>query len=144
MVSDWGMYWMHRCGKSVREISRELNLTKSTVGRWIKKYRDGDLEYHKRVRRKKTSARSNRLLIRIATAHRKVSVSHLKDLWNENVCMLTVYRRLRAAKLRRYRKALKSFLSQENKIQRQRWCMRHSLWREQPQWNRIVWTDESL
>ena len=133
---------MHRCGKSVRDIAGELQLTKSTVGRWIKNYREGNLEYRKRVRRKKTSARSNRLLIRIAKAHRKVSASHLRDLWNENVSVQTVYRRLREVKLKKYRKALKPFLSQANIIQRERWCMRHSLWREL-QWNRIVWTDES-
>jgi transposase len=146
LVNKWfkiGMaIGMHRSSKSVREIGLELQVPKSTVGRWVNKYNAGTLRYVKRASRLKTSARSNRLLVRIAKVNRSSSASHLKELWGERIGLSTVYRRLRKLKLRPYRKVLKPFLTEANKASRLTWSMQHCLWRE-PQWNRVVFTDES-
>jgi len=128
---------------SIKAIAHRLNVTRQTVYRWIQDYNQHDkvIANRPRGRSRKTTGRSNRLLVRLAVQNNKSSTNRLKQLWREPVSASTVYRRLREAGLRRRRMALCPLLTPAQTAARLEWAMRRVIWRAI--WNRVIFTDES-
>lgn len=126
----------------IAQISREVQVCKRTIFRWISEFRNGKTAASKSPGRpKKTTTRSNRLLCRLALNHHLHSASQLKRQWQEQVSLSTIYRRLRSSGIRRRKRAIVPFLSPANVESRLQWSMARAHWREV--WNRVVFTDES-
>lgn len=72
-------------GKSVRQISQNLDIAKSTVGDIIKKYKSGgDIETigKKGGRPKQVSERCRRMLVRVCKSGRRNTLREVTSLWN--------------------------------------------------------------
>ena len=124
-------------------VSQTLKLPLSTVHRWISRY-----EQSKSVARRpgsgrprKTSARSDRILYRLARANGFTTSSELLRHWEKGISTRTVLRRLHERNLRRYRPNRVPLLTKKHKRARQDWAMAHCHWRVQ--WKRVIWSDES-
>jgi len=132
-----------QCGFSCREIADEVGITYSAVAKILRKRRRNALRLRIPLgRTRKTTARADRLLLRLARNNRLSSATQLLRMWRERVSKWTVYRRLRLKGLRKYRLLRVPFLSRNNIADRLRWAQRRVLYRE-VQWDRIVWSDES-
>jgi len=135
---------LHQGGYSLLDAARWAGVSVRTVARWWSRFletRSVALK-PKPGRTRKTSSRADRLLGRLAKAHRFATARELLQYWKQQVSIWTVYRRLRERGFRRCRPVKRPLLTQRHRQLREQWAMERSLWRE-PQWNRIVWTDES-
>lgn len=133
------------CGFSLREISEMLQnrISYSGISRVLRRNALHGLHVPHRVGRPRiTTARANRLLVRLARRYRLRSARQLLNYWAERVSRHTVYRRLRDAGLRPYRMLKRPLLSVANRRDRFMWCQRRVLWRDVA-WDTIVWSDES-
>jgi len=142
----WRAVGMFEAGKSRKWISRFLRVPKRTVDYWIKCYVDRGSVCHKKGagRPKKSTDRSNRLLVRLAKRHRFSSAARLLGYWQEQVSVRTVYRRLLEKRIKKYRVAKKPKLSEAHVEARKRWALSHSLWHVgRNNWRFVVWSDES-
>jgi transposase len=135
---------LRQAGVSVRNTARFVGVSKDTVRRWWKVFQETGSVRPKRKRgpKRKTTARADRLLTRLAKRHRFGTARELLQYWHEQVSIWTVYRRLRESGFRRRRPVKRPLLTRRHRQLREQWAMQRSLWR-QPQWDRIVWTDES-
>ena len=78
------IFAMHVKGKSVREISKILEISKSTVFDNIKKakYRQNNSSPKKSGRPKLTSATDNRCLKRLIPQYRRATVQEINEKWS--------------------------------------------------------------
>jgi transposase len=135
---------LHQGGYSLSQAARWSGVDVRTVARWWSRFletRSVPLK-PKAGRTRKTSSRADRLLGRLAKAHRFATARGLLQYWKQQVSIWTVYRRLREQGFRRCRPVKRPLLTLRHRQLREQWAMQRSLWR-QPQWDRIVWTDES-
>lgn len=129
--------------RSAVDISRQLRVSLSTIWRWRQEHLRGKVAPAKSTGRPlKTTVRSNRLLLRLATQHHLSSASDLLTFWREQVTVRTVYRRLMKQGLRKRRRLRCPILTRQHREVRLRWCMTRIIWRE-PAWSRVIFTDES-
>lgn len=133
---------------SVREISKQLNIPKSTIGNVLKKWKStGDTAPKKRPGRPKILTDRNRRGLR-----RLVSSSRRRSL--ENICLemrATIGRPVSASTTRRElhdmdfhgrAAAHKPFISRTNSHLRLAWAREHQNWTVE-QWKSVLWSDES-
>lgn len=129
-------------GLSLRGVSHRVNVPKSTLQEWLRLYRAGQKVPHRSPGRPhKTTIRSDRLLVILARRHHLSSARELLQVWRERVCIHTVYRRLRARGLKKFRRPVCPLKTRAQRQIRLRWCMTRVIWRQV--WSRIVFTDES-
>jgi transposase len=130
------------CG-CARLVARKLGLTLSVVQRWIKRYEQSGAANRAPGSGgpRKTTARADRLLFRLARANGFATCRELLHKWQQKVSRHTVIRRLRDRHLRQYRPCRVPLLSRNNVKARLDWAMRRCHWRQQ--WKRVIWTDES-
>ena len=135
---------LHQAGVSLTDTARFVGVSRITVARWWSLFREtGSVRPKpKPGAKRKTTAREDRRLTRLAKAHRFATARELLHYWQQQVCTRTVYRRLRERGFRRRRPVKRPILTRRHRQLREQWAMQRSLWR-QPQWDRIVWTDES-
>ena len=128
---------------SNEDISNELGIPRSTICCWLSQYNlEGRVSFNKSPgRRKKSCARSDRLLCRLALNHNLSSARELLQMWRERVSIHTVYGRLKKAGIRRRRRARCPYLTPANKASRLQWSMARAHWRAV--WNKIIFSDES-
>ena len=133
----------HTMGLSLTDTARWIGVSRMTVARWWSRFRQTGFVRPKPKLgpARKTTARADRFLTRLAKQHRFATARELLHFWQQQVSTRTLYRRLREKGLRRRRPVKRPFPTQCHRQQREIWSMQHSLWR-QPQWDRIVWTDE--
>lgn len=128
-------------GLSVREISDRLNLPHSTLQWWKKEcFRLSRREGSGRPR--KTSSRSDRVIVRLAKVDPTLSLTEMAAVVYCSVSKWTVRRRLLEAGVRSRRRPHVNELTERNKAERLKWAMSHCHWRLQ--WSRVVWTDEAV
>lgn len=131
-------------GLSLRQIAHRLNVPKSCVHDWIKDYKETGnfIPRMSTGRRKKTTDRSDRRLVRLANVDPKISANRLNHQWGEEVSVSTVYRRLASKLIRKYRMLVKPMRTMRNCQMREAWAMNHCFWDDR-RWSRVVFTDES-
>ena len=116
----WQVVGMLRAGYRPQAVARALGIPRSTVYDIAKRHRDmpesvADLPRSGRPR--KTSAREDRALCRLARQHRTSTSTQLRALWDvpEALCTSTVRRRLRQSRFRARRPARKPRLAARHK-----------------------------
>ena len=128
--------------KSKTEIARLLKVSRGSVNNWINNHnRNKFCLGRSSGRRVKTTARNDRLLLRLALKHKFSSAKQLLSMWRVRVGVRTVYNRLLKAGLRKRRPYVAPLLTNIHKKMREKWAMRKCLWREV--WGRIIFSDES-
>lgn len=140
----WQIVGAHRMGINFISISRTLHVPETTVRRVVNNFlRRGTVSRKKGSGRpRKTTPRSDRMLVRLVKSHRFAPSPVLLWRWGEQVSRSTVFRRLKEAKFQLHKPPLAPFLSPANIESRLNWTMTRVLWRL-PMFRRIVWTDES-
>ncbi|KAI4895463.1 hypothetical protein NFI96_023966 [Prochilodus magdalenae] len=95
---------------------------------------------------RKTSARDNKQLRKIAVSNRFKSTSELTDLWNKqtgaDVSRSTTYRRLRELGFKSRVPAVKPMLNKKQMEKRLKWAKEHGEWTAED-WQKVVFSDES-
>ena len=126
-------------GVGVREIGRRLGVSPSVVVRLRQRFQaTGSVQDRPRSGRpRKTTAREDRYIARLATATRSTTASRirqqLRTTRNINVCTQTVRNRLNAVHLRSRRPAVRPRLSAAHRASSNTWCRRH-VTRTRRQW----------
>lgn len=142
----WQIIGMHTSGMSCRAIGANLNFHHTTISRLINKHRDtGEVKDRPRTGRpRKTTAREDRLVARLARAQPILNSRVLRQRWmiNARVSTSTVRRRLRAAGLRACRPVRRPFLTARHMQERLTWSRARIHWNLRS-WRRIHWSDES-
>lgn len=135
-------------GKSQVEIARIVKCSRRAVQYAIKRFEDtGSHDNRQRTGRKRvTTEREDRKLIRESLKHRKKTSSELAaDLTEEigrPISARTARRRLTEAGLKGCKARKKPWLSEKNKKSRYEWARRHQHLSEED-WSNILWSDES-
>lgn len=128
-------------GMSDRQVSRKVGVPRSTVGFW----RSNAFRLSRRVgcgRKRKTSSRSDRLIVRLVRNDPTLSSGEVRTLLPEpTISSRSVQRRLREANFLSRKRPSSVELTKNHKRARLDWAMRHCHWRSQ--WGKIVWTDEA-
>ncbi|KAI4881788.1 hypothetical protein NFI96_011483 [Prochilodus magdalenae] len=95
---------------------------------------------------RKTSARDNKQLRKIAVSNRFKSTSELTDLWNKqtgaDVSRSTTYRRLRELSFKSRVPAVKPMLNKKQMEKRLKWAKEHGEWTAED-WQKVVFSDKS-
>lgn len=127
-----------------RTIAGALDVPYDTVKSVVKSFlRRGTVTRKKGSGRpRKTTPRSDRIIVRLVRQHPFEPTPLILWRWGEPVSRFTLSRRLKEASFRRYRPAIKPFLSPLNIENRLNWSMARVAWRL-PMFRRIVWSDES-
>ena len=135
-------------GVGVREIGRRLGVSPSVVVRLRQRFQaTGSVQDRPRSGRpRKTTAREDRYIARLATATRSTTAScirqQLRTTRNINVCTQTARNRLHAVHLRSRRPAVRPRLSAAHRASCNTWCRRH-VTRTRRQWSHVIFTDKS-
>ncbi len=135
----WTIVTQRQAGMMVFRIARRMQISVQTVSRVRRQFQENG-ETNKRDRpgrRRKTTARNDRVLKRLCTGNRFQSVATINHLWNEHTGMRTsiktTHRRLHAMgyynhiSLRR-----KPMISVMNRTHRIRWYTIVRTWTPQP------------
>uniref|UniRef100_A0AAR2JEB8 Transposase Tc1-like domain-containing protein n=1 Tax=Pygocentrus nattereri TaxID=42514 RepID=A0AAR2JEB8_PYGNA len=130
-------------GLTQTKIAEQLGISQSSVCKALKK------NCSKRTNCsgvRKTSARDNKQLRKIAVSNRFKSTSELTDLWNKqtgaDVSRSTTYRRLRELGFKSRVPAVKPMLNKKQMEKRLKWAKEHSEWTAED-WQKVVFSDES-
>lgn len=135
-------------GLSVSEIARRLEISRCAVRYNLQKIEETGT-YKDRARsgrKKKTSIREDRQLVRMSLANRRKTSSELAGDLNQTlanpISARTARRRLHSAGLRGCIARKKPWLSAKNIKRRFEWAKNHSHWTVDD-WKRVIWSDES-
>ena len=121
-------------------MSVRLQIPVATVYRWkqerfLLKRRTGC------GRPRKTTSRTDRLILRLAKVDSTLSLTEMAAVTYCSISRATVRRRLHEGGFRSVRRRADVELTDRHKLERLRWAMRRCHWRQQ--WRRIVWSDEA-
>ena len=136
-------------GMKPGRIALRMNICRRTVSRVWKRFQETGSGKRKTRsgRRKKTTARCDRVLRRLALEHRFSSIGRINALWNENIgvetCPRTSKRRLNKMNMHSRIARRKPLTGVVNRPKRVRWCTRIRLWNADDNWSRLVFSDES-
>ena len=127
-------------GFSLRTASKRYGVPYTTVNRWF----DQDFRLSRKRgsgRPRKTSSRTDRLIIRLAKANPLLSLTEMAAVVYCSVSPVTVRRRLLESGFKSRKRPSKVELTDQHVKFRLSWSMRHCHWRQQ--WRRVVWSDEA-
>lgn len=139
---------MYQAGLSKKEIGRRMQsqnvCVASHVRNVIKRFEEeGNVDAKPgRGRKRKTSEREDREIVRAAVKRRRVSAQVIKAETKLQVSLQTIRNRLHEAGLYGRVAVKKAWVREANRIKRLRWAHEHLDWTVE-QWSRILWTDES-
>lgn len=140
--------FLHEEGKSQREIARIVKCSRGAVEHTLKRFAvTGSHENRPKSGRKKvTSLREDRDLIRSSLRNRKKTSSELaaaaSEVTGRQISARTVRRRLLEAGLKGCKARKKPWLSKKNIKKRLEWAQRYKDFTEED-WSKVVWSDES-
>jgi len=139
---------LHEEGYSQRDIARKIGASKTAVLHIIQKYRATGTTVNTkgRGRRRLSSARDDRVLVRASLANRRATSLQLKRLWTRETGIQcssrTVRNRLLERNLRSYKARKKPFVNNRQRNQRLQWAKDHRNWTN-ADWQKVMFTDES-
>ena len=133
-------------GLTVSAICHRMKRSVSTVYQILKKFKvEHSLERAKGSgRKRKTTAQTDRLIVRAVQANPFVTSSEIKEA-NPilNVTERTIRNRIvETGQFRSYWAAHKPFTSDVNRAIRIQWCQDHLHWTHED-WKKVMWSDES-
>ena len=136
-------------GYRASEVANILNISKSTISKLLKRWRErGDTENKPRKGRSKfASKRGERVLNRIAKTLRRATLKDITSEFNRTpvkVSRRTVQRTLHSLGYTR-RSVRKSIgIRNVNKKKRISWCRGKLHWTVNNQWRKVVYSDEMM
>lgn len=135
-------------GLSLRAISQEVGCSPNAVKGVFERFESTGTtdELGGRGRKRKSTARDERSLVRLCLSNRKKSSVELTREWKEtsgvDVDASTVRRRLIANGLKSYRPRKKPLITEKQRLKRLAWAKEHKSWSVE-QWSRVIFSDES-
>lgn len=139
---------LHSEGISLTALATRFSVHISTIKRVCQKQRaTGSIENLRRSgRRKSTTDRQDRLMVRIAMQNRTTSSHNIKQQFFSqtqcNITSQTVRNRLHSEGLRSRVAPKKVMISAINKRKRLQWAQQHRNWTSED-WARVIWSDET-
>lgn len=131
---------------SFNKISELMEISTPAISRVIKRWeRYNTVESPKgQGRKRKTSARDDRAIIRYVENNRFTTAKKIKmDIDLPKVCLNTIRNRIKEDNhFNSYWAARKPFISKINQTKRLNWAKEHLNWTIE-QWKQVLWTDES-
>jgi len=133
-----------RTGFKSRAIAAEVNRSQSVVSRVLKTYNYETFKTHdlSRIRKRKTTEREDRILIRTAKAHDDEPFRDIITRSGINVSRTTLRRRLKEVELFSRIRRRKPVLKPHHRRARLQWARKHLNWTFED-WIRVIWSDES-
>ena len=148
----WRAIGMLDAGCSIRAVARRMGRSHTAIRKLrIKLQRTGDVARPRDGppgRRRCTTMRADRRLIRLVRRNPTMPATLLRLLWNERnkqghiLSAQTLRRRIRETALRNRSMRTRLRLSPAHVAAREQWAMQRIHWR-QNQWQRVIFTDES-
>ena len=135
-------------GLSHRQIAAKLGVSHPAITKLLKKYRETGTVQDRpgRGRRRKTTEREDRVIVRLCLQNRRISVPALSQAatkaTGKRLSATLVRGRLLEKGLRSCRAVKKPLLSKTNRVRRLAWAKAHQHWTV-AQWSRVLFTDES-
>lgn len=135
-------------GKNQTQIAKEVKCSRCAVQNAIKRYSQtgSHVNREKSGRKKITTPREDRFLIRSSLKNRKKTSSELASELSKDrgkkISSRTVRRRLGEVGLKGCKARKKPWLSEKNKKARLEWAKKHVHFTEED-WSNILWSDES-
>ena len=145
-VSHGRILQMHDDKKSTREIAAAMNVSQSSVQRFITKYKETNSTNRRpgQGRKRVTTEGDDRAILREAKRNRYISAREIKE--NTGLRLIsdrTITNRLTASQVfQSYWASRKPFISEDNRKKRVIWARGHIRWSRE-QWERVLWSDES-
>ena len=139
---------LHQEGISQREIAKRTHCSQSSVHYIIKKQDETGSVRDKKIpgRKRKTSAREDRLLVRMSLSDRRKTApalrASLSTNFGINLSSATVKRRLCEAGLNGCVARHKPLLTATHKKRRLDFAREHISWSSE-MWSKVLWSDES-
>lgn len=136
-------------GKSLRNIASQCDVSVASVSRIVKAYREkGSFSPQRKGkcgRKRKTTQRDDKMLLRISVKNPKLTSSDIqKELstFNVDISSSTVRRRLINAGRRARKPIRKQLLTNAMKKKRMKWAKDYKNWTEE-HFKKVIFTDES-
>lgn len=135
---------MLEAGLTRQAVSARLSVPTRTLRRWWMRFEEGGAVERREGsgRRRDVSGRSGRRLVRLSRREPFHSSTQLSSSLDVDVSRRTIRRHLVRAGLRSRRVLRRPLLTPRHRQARMRWAMTRCHFRE-PQWRRIIFTDES-
>lgn len=139
---------LHKAGISQRKIASEVGCSKTGVNTTIKRWleTDGLEERPGRGRKRATTVRQDRTLVRLSMGNRRLTSTDLCREWKESadvdVAPSTVRTRLLENGLRGCKARRKPKVNEKQRKARLTWAREHLTWTEE-QWAKVLFSDES-
>ena len=137
---------LHKEGYSFRQIAEKIGggATCSGVFKVCKKFGEtGTLKDRKRSgRRRISSEREDRTLVRLATADRHKNAKCLSRKWSVRASKCTILRRLKKAGIMARKPRRKPLLNVAQRQKRLQWAKEHVHW-SIDKWRTVIWSDET-
>ena len=130
----------HESGYTDHEIGKKLNRWCTTIRRFLfKYYLTGSFKRKEGSgRRRKTTAREDRLIIREVRKNRKITAAEIKRNFKLDVDERTVLRRIHSiGKFKSYWSVKKPFISESNRKKRLQWAKQYQNWTIE-QWKNVL------
>lgn len=135
-------------GFSNRAIARKLGVTHAAIGKLLQKHKKtGSVkDRNGRGRKRKTTRREDRMIVRLCLQDRRLSVPSLREAaqreTGKQLSETLIRDRLHEQGLRSCRAVKKPLLSKANQLKRFAWAKAHQHWTAE-HWSRVLFTDES-
>ena len=131
-------------GMSARAIAKRLNISNSTVSKYLKRKNETGRTSRKAElsSTRKLSARQLRIVKKEILANRRATLVEISRRADINVSTSTLSRRVRELGFRSVLQRRKPYVSAANRQKRIEWCIAHQGWSEKD-WDRVLWSDES-
>ena len=131
-------------GLTQRQISKVLNVPKSTVNDTIQKYLSTPTNGQSSPRSglpKSIDVRTERRIIRFVRTASDAKYSEIKRRLGLTISKATIYRILKRHGITNWRKRKRPALTKEHARQRLLFCRRYRRWRSKG-WKKVIWSDE--
>lgn len=141
---------LKKAGHQTKEISEQIGVAKSTVRKWLARFRDGGCDstptQKKRPGRpRKTSNRSSNVLKRTLEVNPRVTARKVKEqnpkVYGE-VSVRTVSRRVHELGYKSHKPVCKPMLTRKQQAKRITFAKKYLNWSED-EWLNVLWSDEA-
>lgn len=138
----------HISGLGYKKIAKIAKISLNTVAKIVQKYKKTGIVLNQKGqgRKKKTTQRIDRAIVKMAQNNRRLSgpkiTSEIKKQFGIDVNPQTIRNRLNDAGFKGKKAVKKPLLSNKNVKRRLNWAKEHKLWTEE-QWKRVIWSDET-
>jgi transposase len=139
---------LHSQGESERNIAKTIKCSRGAVQLTLKRHKTtGCFKSKRRTgRKKKTTAREDRILSRMSLKNRRRTshlLSHdLEGATGTKISARTTRRRLTECGIKACKPRKKPWVSEKNMKKRLEWAKRHKDWTS-AEWSKVIWSDES-